>query len=142
MRLIVIFPSYVSNTTANPALDSGQVGYAGNDVADIQGNYLGASPDKRTWTSSQPWFASNNVVTLWPNTAGAVHRHRRRRDPAAGAGQAGDGHGHPGAGDPYIDPVPNAPYMEDAAAPHPGLLRGVIHALPHTRPIPAGNRDA
>jgi peptide/nickel transport system substrate-binding protein len=67
----VIFPSYVSNTTANPALDSGQVGYAGNDVADIQGNYLGASPDNRTWTSSQPWFAANNVVTLWPNVTAA-----------------------------------------------------------------------
>ncbi|MGH3203174.1 MAG: ABC transporter substrate-binding protein, partial [Streptosporangiaceae bacterium] len=67
----VIFPSYVSNTTANPALDSGQVGYAGNDVADVQGNYLGASPDNHTWTSSQPWFASNNVVTLWPNVTTA-----------------------------------------------------------------------
>ena len=31
----VIFPSYVSNTTANPALDSGQIGYAGNDVANV-----------------------------------------------------------------------------------------------------------
>lgn len=67
----VIFPSYVSNTTANPALDSGQVGYAGNDVADIQGNYLGTSPDNHTWTSAKPWFASNNVVTLWPNVTRA-----------------------------------------------------------------------
>jgi peptide/nickel transport system substrate-binding protein len=67
----VIFPSYVSNTTANPALDSGQIGYAGNDVADIQGNFLGASPDNHTWTSSQPWFAASNVVTLWPNVTTA-----------------------------------------------------------------------
>jgi peptide/nickel transport system substrate-binding protein len=67
----VIFPSYVSNTTANPALESGEVGYAGNDVADVQDNYLGASQDNHTWTSGQPWFASNNVVTLWPNVTTA-----------------------------------------------------------------------
>jgi ABC-type transport system substrate-binding protein len=67
----VIFPSYVSNTTAGPALSSGQIGYASIDEADIQGNYLGASPDNHTWTSSQPWFASNNVVTLWPNATKA-----------------------------------------------------------------------
>ncbi len=67
----VIFPAYVSNTTANPALDSGEIGYAGNDVADIAGNYLGASTDNHTWTSGKPWFASNNVVTLWPNVTTA-----------------------------------------------------------------------
>jgi peptide/nickel transport system substrate-binding protein len=67
----VIFPSYVSNTTANPALDSGQIGYAGNDVANVQSNYLSSSPDNHTWTSNQPWFADNNVVTLWLNTTKA-----------------------------------------------------------------------
>lgn len=67
----VIFPSYVSNTTANPALDSGQIGYAGNNVANVQSNFLSASQDNHTWTSSQPWFASNNVVTLWLNVTKA-----------------------------------------------------------------------
>lgn len=67
----VIFPSYMSNTTANPALDSGQVGYAGNNVANVQSNFLSASPDNHTWTSGQPWFASNNVVTLWLNVTKA-----------------------------------------------------------------------
>jgi peptide/nickel transport system substrate-binding protein len=67
----VIFPNYVSNTTANPALDSGQIGYAGNDVANVQSNYLSASTDNHTWTSNQPWFADNNVVTLWLNTTKA-----------------------------------------------------------------------
>src|SRR5579863_1965570 len=67
----VIFPNYVSNTTANPALDSGQVGYAGNDVANVQSDYLSASPDNHTWTGNQPWFADNNVVTLWLNTTKA-----------------------------------------------------------------------
>jgi peptide/nickel transport system substrate-binding protein len=67
----VIFPNYVSNTTANPALDSGQVGYAGNDVANVQSDYLSASASNHTWTSNQPWFADNNVVTLWLNTTKA-----------------------------------------------------------------------
>src|SRR5215469_3337858 len=67
----VIFPSYVSNTTANPALDSGQIGYAGNNVANVESDYLGASPSNHTWTSNQPWFADNNVVTLWPNVTKA-----------------------------------------------------------------------
>jgi peptide/nickel transport system substrate-binding protein len=67
----VIFPSYVSNTTANPALDSGQIGYAGNDVANVASDYLAANPTNHTWTGSQPWFADNNVVTLWPNVTKA-----------------------------------------------------------------------
>src|SRR5580693_1494662 len=67
----VVFPSYVSNTTANPALSSGQIGYAGNDVANVQSNFLSASQDNHTWTSNQPWFASNNVVTLWLNVTKA-----------------------------------------------------------------------
>lgn len=67
----VIFPSYVSNTTANPALDSGQIGYAGNNVANVQSDYLNASPDNHTWTAGRPWFADNNVVTLWLNVTKA-----------------------------------------------------------------------
>ena len=67
----VIFPSYVSNTTANPALDSGQIGYAGNDVANVASDYLSSNPSNHTWTASQPWFADNNVVTLWPNATKA-----------------------------------------------------------------------
>jgi peptide/nickel transport system substrate-binding protein len=67
----VIFPNYVSNTTANPSLDSGQIGYAGNDVANVQSDYLAANPDNHTWSASQPWFADNNVVTLWPNVTKA-----------------------------------------------------------------------
>ena len=67
----VIFPNFVSNTTANPALDSGQIGYAGNDVANVASDYLSANPNNHTWTSNQPWFADNNVVTLWLNTTKA-----------------------------------------------------------------------
>jgi peptide/nickel transport system substrate-binding protein len=67
----VVFPSYVSNTTANPALDSGQIGYAGNDVANVQSDFLSANSANHTWTSGQPWFADNNVVTLWLNVTKA-----------------------------------------------------------------------
>ena len=67
----VIFPSYVSNTTANPALNSGQIGYACLDVANVAADYLAANPNNHTWTANQPWFADNNVVTLWLNTTKA-----------------------------------------------------------------------
>jgi peptide/nickel transport system substrate-binding protein len=63
----IIFPNYVSNTTANPALESGQIDYAGNDVVNVQQDFLAKNPDFHTWTSSQPWFSDNNVVTLWLN---------------------------------------------------------------------------
>ena len=67
----VIFPSYVSNTTANPALNNGQIGYACLDVSNVASNYLSANPNNHTWTSNQPWFADENVVTLWVNTTKA-----------------------------------------------------------------------
>lgn len=67
----IVFPNYVSNTTANPALESGEIDYAGNDVVNVQGDFLGKSPDYHTWTSGQPWFSDNNVVTLWLNVARA-----------------------------------------------------------------------
>ena len=37
----------------------------------IREAYLAASKDNHTWTSDQPWFASNNVVTLWLNVTKA-----------------------------------------------------------------------
>ena len=67
----IIFPNFVSNTTANPALSDGQIDYAGNDVSNVQSNFLDKSSDYHTWTPSKPWFASNNVVTLWLNVTKA-----------------------------------------------------------------------
>jgi len=67
----IIFPNFVSNTTANPALSNGQIDYAGNDVSNVQSNFLSKSPDYHTWTSGQPWFSDNNVVTLWLNVTRA-----------------------------------------------------------------------
>ena len=67
----IIFPNYVSNDTANPALSSGLIDYAGNDVSNVQSNFLDKSTDFHTWTSKQPWFSDNNVVTLWLNVTRA-----------------------------------------------------------------------
>ena len=67
----IIFPNYVSNNTANPDLSGGLIDYAGNAVSNVQANFLGRSPDFHTWTSNQPWFSANNVVTLWLNVARA-----------------------------------------------------------------------
>jgi len=67
----VIFPNYVSNDTANPDLSNGLIDYAGNAVSNVQANFLDRSPEFHTWTSHQPWFSANNVVTLWLNVARA-----------------------------------------------------------------------
>jgi ABC-type transport system substrate-binding protein len=67
----VIFPNYVSNDTANPALSDGSIDYAGNNVSNVQQNFLDKSPDFHTWTSGKPWFSDNNVVTLWLNVTRA-----------------------------------------------------------------------
>jgi peptide/nickel transport system substrate-binding protein len=67
----IIFPNFVSNTTANPALSNGQIDYAGNDVSNVQSNFLDKSTDYHTWTTDKPWFSANNVVTLWLNTTRA-----------------------------------------------------------------------
>jgi peptide/nickel transport system substrate-binding protein len=67
----IIFPNYVSNDTSNPALTSGQIDYAGNNVANVASNFLAKSTDNHTWTSSPPYFASNNVVGLFLNVTKA-----------------------------------------------------------------------
>jgi len=67
----IIFPNYVSNDTANPALSNGLIDYAGNAVSNVQSNFLNKSHDNHTWTPNQPWFSDNNVVTLWLNVTKA-----------------------------------------------------------------------
>jgi peptide/nickel transport system substrate-binding protein len=67
----IIFPNFVSNDTANPALANGQIDYAGNAVSNVEENFLQKSSDYHTWTKDQPWFSDNNVVTLWLNVTRA-----------------------------------------------------------------------
>jgi peptide/nickel transport system substrate-binding protein len=62
------FPSYNTNANLVPPIASGQIDWAGNYVADIEGNYLSKSPDNHTWESSAPYFSDNNVVSLFVNT--------------------------------------------------------------------------
>ncbi len=42
----IIFPNFVSNDTANPALANGQIDYAGNAVSNVSENFLSKSPDE------------------------------------------------------------------------------------------------
>jgi peptide/nickel transport system substrate-binding protein len=75
----IVFPNFLSNTTANPALFNGQIDYAGNNVSNVQQNFLDRSRDYHTWTSGKPWFSDNNVVTLWLNVTRAPLNDRRVR---------------------------------------------------------------
>jgi len=63
----VVFPNYQSNTTSNPALETGQIDYAGNFVTNVAPSYLDVSSTNHTWTSSPPYFADTNVVGLYLN---------------------------------------------------------------------------
>ena len=63
----VIFPNYESNTTSNPALENGQIDYAGNFVTNVAPSYLDVSSTNHTWTPSPPYFADTNVVGLYLN---------------------------------------------------------------------------
>ena len=63
----VDFPNYENNTTSNPALENGQIDYAGNFVSDVAPSYLDVSSTNHTWTSSPPYFADTNVVGLYLN---------------------------------------------------------------------------
>jgi len=63
----VDFPNYENNTTSNPALENGQIDYAGNFVSDVAPSYLDVSSTNHTWTPSPPYFADTNVVGLYLN---------------------------------------------------------------------------
>jgi ABC-type transport system substrate-binding protein len=68
---LIDFPSYNTNANLVPPIQSGSIDWAGNYVADIQGNYLSKSPENHTWLSSAPYFNDNNVVSLFVNTTKA-----------------------------------------------------------------------
>src|SRR5713226_1872359 len=63
----VDFPSYTSNANLVPPVASGQIDWAGNQIAGIKANYLAKSTDNHTWTSGIPYLSDNNVVSLWFN---------------------------------------------------------------------------
>lgn len=62
----VSFPAYVSNTTANQALDNGQIDWAGNYVTNIDGTYVAKDPAHNKY-----YFPATNTVILVLNTTKA-----------------------------------------------------------------------
>ena len=67
----VDFPSYTSNANLVPPVASGQIDWAGNQIAGIKANYLDKSPDNHTWMDHAPFLSDNNVVGLWFNVTRA-----------------------------------------------------------------------
>src|SRR5215468_475977 len=68
----VDFPFYSSNANLVPPIASGQIDWAGSNLGPgISSSYLGKSNDNTTWLDNQPYFAANNVVTLWFNVTKA-----------------------------------------------------------------------
>ncbi|HVC05459.1 MAG TPA: ABC transporter substrate-binding protein [Candidatus Acidoferrales bacterium] len=55
-------PYYATNDAASSALVAGQLDWAGNDIANIQQNFVSLNPQTNHY-----WFASGNTVTLWFN---------------------------------------------------------------------------
>ncbi len=67
----ISYPAYNANFNIVSPLASGQIQYAGNDIANVQGVFLAKSPNNHTWFSSPPYMAANSVVSLFINTTKA-----------------------------------------------------------------------
>lgn len=65
------FPSYSSNANLVAPISAGQIDWAGNFVPSIKQNYLDKASTNTTWLPGAPYFADNNVVTLWLNVTKA-----------------------------------------------------------------------
>lgn len=59
-------PAYSSNTTANQALENGQIDWAGNDVSNIKSTYVNKDPQDNHY-----WFPATNTVVLVFNVTAA-----------------------------------------------------------------------
>jgi peptide/nickel transport system substrate-binding protein len=59
-------PAYSSNTTANQALENGQIDWAGNDVSNIKSTYLDRDP-----ADNHYWFPATNTVIMVYNVTAA-----------------------------------------------------------------------
>ncbi len=56
------FPAFASNTTALTALQNGEIDYTGNDINDIQKNFVDKDPAHNHY-----YFPATNTVVLVPN---------------------------------------------------------------------------
>ena len=67
----VIFPGYATGTSP-AAVESGQVDWAGNNIANVQNVFVAKNPStNHLFMSTAPYMASNNVVTMLFNTTKA-----------------------------------------------------------------------
>jgi peptide/nickel transport system substrate-binding protein len=67
----VIFPGYATGTSP-AAVESGQVDWAGNNIANVQNVFVAKSPaTNHLFMSTAPYMAANNVVTMLFNTTKA-----------------------------------------------------------------------
>jgi peptide/nickel transport system substrate-binding protein len=60
----ISYPAYNSNFNLVQPVASGQIDWAGNDLANIKQDVLDKSPQNHTYLSAAPYFANNNVVGL------------------------------------------------------------------------------
>ena len=67
----ISYPSYTQNFNIVNPLASGQIDYAGNDIANVQNVYLAKSSDNHTWFPQAPYLTANNVVSLFFNVTKA-----------------------------------------------------------------------
>lgn len=68
----VDFPFYASNANLVPPIASGAIDWAGSNLGPgLKSTYLAKSPHNTTWDGASPYFAANNVVTLWFNVTRA-----------------------------------------------------------------------
>jgi len=67
----VIFPGYATGTSP-AAVESGQVDWAGNDIANVQNVFVAKNPStNHVFLPTAPYMAANNVVTMLFNTTKA-----------------------------------------------------------------------
>ncbi len=67
----VIFPGYATGTSP-AAVESGQVDWAGNNIANVQNVFAAKNPStNHLFLSAAPYMAANNVVTMLFNTTKA-----------------------------------------------------------------------
>jgi peptide/nickel transport system substrate-binding protein len=64
----ISFPAYNSNFNLVQPVATGEIDWAGNDLANIKADVLDKSPQNHTYLSTVPYFADNNVVGLVFNT--------------------------------------------------------------------------
>lgn len=64
----ISFPAYTSNFNLVQPVATGQIDWAGNDLANIKQDVLDKSPQNHTYLATVPYFADNNVVGLVFNT--------------------------------------------------------------------------